>query len=77
VLPEGMVTVQLDGGVQMVPLGSVMRKQYGIPFLPLTDEGRAELPSVLRDLCSNLAAHGSVAYIEAEFFGGVGYKLMC
>jgi hypothetical protein len=68
----GLTMVQLNGDVQMIPLGSVARKHYEIPFLPLTDEGDAELPQAIRDLCSQLSVRGDLAYIEAEIFGGMG-----
>jgi len=71
-LPDGAAVLQLDGGMQIVPLGSAMRRQYAIPLLPLTDDGRTLLPSVLQALCARLGVRGPVAYIEAEFFGGQG-----
>lgn len=58
----------------MVPLGSGARERYGFPFLPLTDEGCTALPAALQSFCLKLAAHGPVAYIEAEFFGGSGVQ---
>jgi len=71
-LPNGLVVIQFDGGVDLIPLESTARKLYGIPFLSLTNEGNDELPSVLKNLCSTLSAQGPVAYIEAEFFDGSG-----
>jgi hypothetical protein len=69
---KGLAVVRLDNGVEIVPIGSTARKLYGIPFLPLTDEGSEELPAALSELCSTLASQRPVAYIEAEFFGGSG-----
>ena len=69
---NGTAVIQLDNGVEIVPIGSTTRKLYGISFLPLTDEGSEELPAVLLELCSTLGSQRPVAYIEAEFFGGSG-----
>ena len=55
----------------MVPLDSAALKTYGFPFCPMTDEG-VDLPTSLISLCQELSAMGSVAYVEAEFFGGAG-----
>ena len=71
-LANGMEVLQLDGGIEMIALGSTARKLLGLPFLPLTDEGIEELPPVLRGLCSALSVNGPVAYVEAEIFGGSG-----
>lgn len=71
-LANGMEVLQLDGGIEMIALGSTARKLLALPFLPLTDEGIEELPPALRSLCAALSAHGPVAYVEAEIFGGSG-----
>lgn len=71
-LPEGLVAIQLEQNIWMIPIGATVRQHYGIPFLPLTDEGSAELPSTLLSLCGGLSKTGAVAYIEAEIFGGTG-----
>ena len=71
-LPSGIEVLELDGGIEMIPLGSMARKLHRLPFLPLTDEGVEELPPPLHGLCSSLNLHGPVAYVEAEFFGGSG-----
>jgi hypothetical protein len=65
-------TVQLPQGIEMVPLGSSAQEHFGISVCPLTDEGPAELPGPLAELCGKLSAHGKVAYVEAEIFGGDG-----
>jgi len=69
---NGFAVVQLDNGVEIVPIGSTTREHFGIPFLPLTDEGSKELPPALLELHSSLGSQRPVAYIEAEFFGGSG-----
>ncbi len=71
-LSDGLPVIRLDHGVEMVPIGDVARQRYGIPFLPLTDVGSDGFLPVLLELCSKLGAQRSVAYIEAEFFGGNG-----
>jgi len=69
---NGLAVIRLDNGVEIIPIGSTTRKLYGIPFLPLTDEGSEELPAVLLELYLTLGSQRPVAYIEAEFFGGSG-----
>ncbi|MYN05396.1 hypothetical protein GTP41_25180 [Pseudoduganella sp. DS3] len=71
-LPDALEVVELKGGVEMIPLGTIAREFHGIPFLPLTDEGDVELPSALTQLCTQIAMRGDFAYIEAEVFGGAG-----
>ncbi|MES2261147.1 MAG: hypothetical protein V4724_21740 [Pseudomonadota bacterium] len=73
-LPTGLAVVQLSDDVQMIPLGAMVRKHFGIPFLPLTDEGHVELPLAIQNLCALLSASGDLAYIEAEIFGGAGVQ---
>ena len=73
-LPAGLVVVQLNDDVQMIPLRSTAREQYGIPFLPLTDDGDVEFPPSIQELCRQLSAGGDLAYIEAEIFGGAGVQ---
>lgn len=70
----GLALVQLNDDVQMIPLGSTARQHYGIPFMPLTDEGGVELPLAIQKLCTQLGASGALAYIEAEIFGGAGVQ---
>ena len=71
---DHLKAVSLEQGLEMVPLGSSARKQYGFPFCPLTFGEAAELPKALVELCYQLSRHGTVAYIEAELFGGHGAK---
>lgn len=56
----------------MVPLGRDATSHFGIPFLPITDEGETEMPPQLQKLCERLSQGRALAYIEAEFFGGAG-----
>ncbi|GGY39980.1 hypothetical protein [Pseudoduganella albidiflava] len=69
---NGLAVIRLDAGVEIIPIGSTARKLYGIPFLPLTDEGSEELPAAILKLHSTLGSQWPSAYIEAEFFGGSG-----
>lgn len=69
---EGTHTVALRGGITMIPLGTRFLESYALPLLPLMDTEVQRLPSALQDLCSSLATNGPIAYVEAEFFGGVG-----
>lgn len=71
-LPNGLRSAPLAAGVDLIPLGKDALKANGFPFLPLTDEGQQGLPASLAKLCEQLSAACSLAYIEAEYFGGVG-----
>jgi len=51
---------------------SRIREQHGISFLPLTDGGQDVVPHEIESLCLQLSGGGKLAYVEAEFFGGVG-----
>ena len=56
----------------MIPLTERVLEECAIPFLPLTDGGTLALPESIGDLAAPLAKQCKLAYIEAEFFGGVG-----
>jgi len=71
-LPEGLEIIELQENMQMIPLGTSVQERYGIPFLPLTDDGATEMLVSLRSLCQKIGADAKVAYIEAEIFGGMG-----
>lgn len=69
---DALRVISLSGGIEMIPLGDEVRKRFRIAFLPLTDDGAAVLPDELITLCSELSRSGSLAYVEAEVFGGAG-----
>jgi hypothetical protein len=71
-LPEKLQVIRLRGGMDMLPLSTEALKIHGIPFCPLTDEGEIELAPQLLKLCEQLSKQCTLAYIEAEFFGGTG-----
>jgi len=71
-LPQKLQVIRLRGGIDMLPLSTDALKVHEIPFCPLTDEGEKELPPQLLRLCEQLNKQCTLAYIEAEFFGGVG-----
>jgi hypothetical protein len=71
-LPPPLRFISLCSDVTLVPLGSEASRHLGIPFLPLTDEGKTEVPSRVMQLCERLSQGRTLAYIEAEFFGGAG-----
>jgi hypothetical protein len=71
-VPTGAVLVRLPQGKAMIPLCDEMRDAHGIPFLPLTDEGMAEVPDGITAITDAIAKSGRVVYVEAEFFGGDG-----
>jgi hypothetical protein len=43
-------------------------------LLPFTDEGETTTPSPLAKLCEVLSQNRTIAYIEAEIFGGSGMQ---
>jgi len=55
-LPEGLEIIELQENMQMIPLGTSVQERYGIPFLPLTDDGATEMPVSLRSLCQKIGA---------------------
>jgi hypothetical protein len=71
-LPPLLRSISLGSNVKLVPLGSEVKSHYGIPFCPLTDEGKAETPPPILKLCELLSQGRTLAYIEAEYFGGAG-----
>lgn len=56
----------------MLPLSTEALKVHDIPFRPLTDAAEKELPPQLLKLCEQLSKQCTLAYVEAEFFGGTG-----
>ena len=69
-LPPPLRSVSLGSDVKLIPLGSEAAHHFGIPFLPLTDDGATEMPLQVAQLCEQLSQRRTLAYIEAEFFGG-------
>ena len=68
-------SVRRSQGKLLVLLTEEVRSRYGIPSLPLTDEGEEPiLPQSIADLCFRLSARGRIAYLEAEIFGGTGLQ---
>lgn len=69
----GLATVQLSAnGLCLIHLPYDLIEDRGIPFLPLTDSGDLAIGPSLETLCQALSASEKLAYVEAEFFGGVG-----
>jgi hypothetical protein len=71
-VPAGAVVIRLPQGKAMIPVSDQVREVHDIPFLPLTDEGITEVPDGIATMGEAIARAGRVAYVEAEFFGGVG-----
>jgi hypothetical protein len=71
---DHLKAVSLEQGIEMVPLTTRARRHYGIPRCPLTFGEASELPQALTELCCQLSRRGTVAYIEADLFGGYGAK---
>lgn len=72
---DGLACVALTDRLAMVPLNLALRERFDIPALPLTDEDeKPALPESLAALCSKLSKDRTVAYLEAQFFGGAGLQ---
>lgn len=59
----------------MIPLGGDALEFYGMescPFMQENYDGIYGVPPPLLRICETLSQNGTVAYIEAEFFGGDG-----
>jgi len=69
---SGLPFVPLPQGKALIPLTDDIRDNHGIPFLPLTDEGKEEIPASIESLADQFK--GAIAYVEAEFFGGDGIQ---
>ena len=69
---EGAQIVPMQQGYEMLPLTDALLEQHEIIFLPLTDEGLADLPDNIKSACEILSVKNKLAYIEAEYFGGAG-----
>ena len=67
----GARLVSLPQQKAMLPLTTEVSEQLGIPFLPITYEGPG-VPDSLNKLGCLASRDGLVAYVEAEFFGGLG-----
>lgn len=61
----------LEQDYEMLPFSGAFLRERGIPLLPLTDEGAAQLPQSIQRTCAALSQKARLAYIEAEFFGGM------
>ena len=66
----------LHGSLAILPLVREIAMRFGIPSLPLTDEGFDAVPAIC-EVGGKLSKAGRVAYVEAEFFGGVGMQANC
>ena len=64
--------VKLSQGLIIVPFSEKLCKEFGLPLLPLIYEASSKLPASIATLCSTLSRSGRIAYVEAEFFGGMG-----
>jgi hypothetical protein len=71
-IPTEAIAILLDQGFAMIPLTEDVSKQFGLEFLSLVDAGHMDLPPRFLDFCCDLSKAGKLAYVEAEFFGGVG-----
>ncbi len=71
-VPADARAVRLPQGKAMIPLSDCMREAHDLPFLPLTDEGATAVPDGIAAIAETIARRGKLAYVEAEFFGGVG-----
>jgi hypothetical protein len=67
--PDDLPTVGLTDGFSLWAIDSDYQDAHEIPFLPLTDEGLAEVPLPVVELAGRLS---ECIYIGAEYFGGDG-----
>lgn len=65
--------VSLEQNLIMVPVNKVVREKFHISTLPLLEEKDNENSAISYFGCS-ISKGVKVAYIEAEFFGGVGMQ---
>jgi hypothetical protein len=71
--PANATVVVLPQGKAMIPLTQRLFAKNEFPSLPLTDEGcAAVLPRSIDGFVAPFIGRGKFAYVEAEFFGGVG-----
>lgn len=73
-LLEPKQVVTLTQSMLLLPLTDRFRVEHGkIPCLPFGDDDVIDLiPESLATLCCRLSARGRIAYVEAEYFGGLG-----
>ena len=70
---RGLSCVRLAGSdLCLIPLAADQIETLDIPFLPLTDGGKATIGPDLDTLCRAMSINVKFAYVEAEFFGGAG-----
>lgn len=69
---QSLRVISVGSNVKLIPLGRKAMRFYKIPFLPFTDDGETETPQQLHKLCEVLSPGRTLAYIEAEIFGGTG-----
>jgi hypothetical protein len=73
--PENVLGAKIVALLQdmvLIPFAGAWIDEKEIPLLPLTDGGVITLPTSIAGICHLLSKNGKVAYVEAEFFGGVG-----
>lgn len=66
-------TVSLEQNFIMLPVNKMVREKFRISTLPLLEEKDNEI-SVISSFGCSISKGVKVAYIEAEFFGGVGMQ---
>ena len=68
---ENTRVVTLSQGFGLIPFDEHLREVYDLaPFYLVSSDGG--IPEFIQQLAIGLSKHGCVAYIEADFFGGVG-----
>lgn len=70
----GTNAVPLHQDLALVPLVDPACEVLRLEFLPLTDGGDANLPPSFTTLCCEIAKHGKMVYVEAEYHGGAGIQ---
>jgi hypothetical protein len=68
----GTRVVSLQAGLSLIPLTEQALGYLKIPLLPLLEEDQQSLNATAQKFCRQLSLGSRLAYVEAEFFGGVG-----
>lgn len=71
---EDIYLVSLDQDYELLPFTNDFIDQYQVPPLPLTGDETEALPESIVKLCTVLSEENTLAYVEAEYFGGHGMQ---
>jgi hypothetical protein len=69
--------VRLKQGIALVPVTEVLQEEIDGGRLPQSSDANTmfyELSNALECVCIDCSANGAVAYVEIEYFGGLGFQ---